>query len=330
MRVAVYYNNNDIRIEERPIPKIGPGEILVKVMASGICGSDVLEWHRVKKGPRVLGHEITGVVADVGEGVKGHLLGARVFVSHHVPCNTCKYCKAGNHTACAVLHEGNYDPGGFSEFIRVPKINVENGIYVLPGNISFEKGTMLEPLACVLRGQKIADIEKGQTVLILGSGVSGLLHAQLAKIKLARVIVTDVNDYRLKIAEELGADEVVHVKAADENLNIKADRIIVCTSAPQAVQQAFNSIDRKGAILFFAVPNRSIEIPTADFWRNEITITSSYGAAPRDLDASLSILNGEYIKVKSLITHMLPLEEIQKGFQIAAEAKESLKVVLKP
>jgi L-iditol 2-dehydrogenase len=134
MKVAVYYNNQDIRIQERPKPKIGDGEILLKVKASGICGTDVMEWYRTKKAPRILGHETTGDIAEVGKGVIKFKAGQRVFVTHHVPCYECKYCLEGNHTACEVLHEGNYDPGGFSEFIRVPGINVEHGTFLLPEN----------------------------------------------------------------------------------------------------------------------------------------------------------------------------------------------------
>jgi len=325
MNVAVYYNNHDIRIEERPIPKIGPGELLVKVKASGICGTDIMEWYRIKKAPRVLGHEITGEIVESKS--EKYKIGERVFVSHHVPCNACKYCLAGNHTACEALHKGNYEPGGYSEFIRVPKENVDIGTWVLPENLSYEEGTMIEPLACAVRGQRIIDIKKGETVLILGSGVSGLSNIQLAKLKEAEVIATDINTYRLKKASEFGADKVLN---GAEPIDIKAEKVIVCTGAPQAVAQAFQSIDRKGIILFFAIPDKNIEIPTVDFWRNEVTVTSSYGAAPVDLEGSLNLIKNGKINVEKMITHRLGLEKIQEGFKIVSEAKESLKVVLRP
>jgi hypothetical protein len=187
-------------------------EILLKVKASGICGTDVMEWYRAKKAPRVLDHETTGDIVDIGEGVKKFNVGQRVFVTHHVPCYECKYCLEGNHTACEVLHKGNYDPGGFSEFIRVPKMNVEHGTFLLPENISYEEGTMIEPLACCVRGQKVINIKENHTVLILGSGVSGLSNIQLAKLRGARVVATDVDNYKLKKAEEFGADEVIDAK----------------------------------------------------------------------------------------------------------------------
>lgn len=152
MLAAFYYNNKDVRIQELPIPTINDEEVLFKVMASGICGSDVIEWYRVPKAPLVLGHEATGIITQVGNKVKGVQIGDRVFVSHHVPCNQCRYCQRGNHTACHTLHTTNYYPGGFAQYIRVPKINVSFGIYKLPDTMSFEEGTFIEPLACVLEG----------------------------------------------------------------------------------------------------------------------------------------------------------------------------------
>lgn len=327
MKVAVYYNNNDIRIQEMPEPKIKEGEILLKVKASSICGTDVMEWYRIKKAPRILGHETTGDIAEIGKGVEKFKAGQRVFVTHHVPCYECKYCLEGNHTACEVLHKGNYDPGGFSEFIRVPKMNVEHGTFILPENVSYEEGTMIEPLACCVRGQKVIGVKENQTVLILGSGVSGLSNIQLAKLRGARVVATDVDDYKLKKAIEFGADEVIDAR---ENFNVRAERIIVCTGDLQAAQKAFESIDRKGIILFFAIPNKNIEIPAVDFWRNEITVTSSYGAAPGDLKESLELIRDKKINVNGLITHKFPLTEIAKGFELAANPKDSLKVVIQP
>ncbi|VVB92458.1 L-threonine 3-dehydrogenase [uncultured archaeon] len=325
MKTAVYYNNNDIRIEDRPKPEIKNGEILVKVKASGICGTDLMEWYRIKKAPRVLGHEMVGeIVVSKSDRFKN---GQRVFVSHHVPCNECKYCLAGNHTACETLHKGNYDPGGFSEFVRVPEINVEEGTYVLPDNVSYEEGTMIEPLACVVRAQRIIGVSEAQTVLVMGSGISGLLNIRMAKLRNAKVIATDINEYRLKMAKESGADEVHN---ANEELDIKADRIIMCTGAMPAFEAAFRYIDRKGIIMLFAIPNKNISVPVEDFWRNELAIVSSYGAAPVDLEESLELIKDGKINVRDMITHRVKLMDIQKGFRIAGEAKDSLKVIVVP
>ncbi|MBI5417663.1 alcohol dehydrogenase catalytic domain-containing protein [Candidatus Poribacteria bacterium] len=326
MKVAVYYNNSDIRINDIPIPEINHGEILIKVFASGICGTDLMEWYRIKKAPRILGHEIAGVIVKTKS--KKFKVGQRVFISHHVPCNKCKFCLANNHTACNALHAGNYDPGGYSEYVRVPKENVNIGTYLLPKNVTYEEGTMIEPLACVVRGHRVINVAKGQVVLVLGCGVSGLLNIAMAKLKGAKVIAVDINEFRLKIAKKYGADKIINAKTPLNDT--KADRIIICTGAMQAFEQAFNCIDKKGTILLFAIPDIDIKIPTADFWRNEITVTSSYGAAPVDLEESLKLIKNKKINVKNMISHILPLIEIQEGFKIAQAAGESLKVVLKP
>lgn len=323
MRVAVYYNNKDVRLEERTLPKIGQGELLVKVRASGICGTDTMEWYRIKKAPRVLGHEITGEIVE-SKSDKFNV-GQRVFVSHHVECGKCKYCLEGNQTACSLLHSGNYDPGGYSEFIRVPKINVDNGTYLLPKGVSFEEGTLIEPLACAIRGLNVIGLRENQVVMIPGCGISGLLNIRLAKLRGAKVVATDIHEYRLEMAKTFGADEVMH---ADDVADFKADRIIVCTDSYKAVKQAFECIDKKGVILLFAIPGKNVEIPVVDFWRNEITVTSSYGAASPDLEDALNLIKEKKIDTGRLITHRLPFTDIQKGFDIVSSANESLKVVL--
>jgi len=337
--VAMYYNNRDVRIEDLPIPQISDAELLVKVKASGICGSDVLEWYRLKKAPLVLGHEITGEIAQVGKDVKGYKAGDRVFISHHVPCNSCYYCLNGNHTVCQTLHTTNYYPGGFAEYIRVPPINVERGVFLLPDEISFEEGTFIEPLACVLRGQRIAQLKSNQSVLILGAGISGLLHLLTAQAQAAGpIILTDISEYRLKIAKSLGAAAVVNAKEDIITILRKvnggrlADQVIICTGATSAFMQSLQCVERAGTILCFAAtePGVILPVPVNDFWRNSIKIMHSYGGAPLDIVQAIEMLQAKTIDVKKLITHSLSLAEAAKGFGLVAEAKECIKVILKP
>ncbi|MBI4847647.1 MAG: alcohol dehydrogenase catalytic domain-containing protein [Nitrospirae bacterium] len=339
MRVLMYYNNRDVRVEEMPVPKIGSGELLVKVMASGICGSDVMEWYRIKKAPRVLGHEITGEIVEVGDDVKNYKKGDRVFVSHHVPCNKCYYCLKGSHTACETLHRTNYDPGGFAEYLRVPQINVESGVYILPDEMSYEEGTFIEPLACVVRGQSLARLRPGQTVLVIGSGISGLIHIALARaLGAGRIIASDITDYRLKAAERFGADAVINAKddvresLLQLNGNRLADLVIVCAGALSASTTALNCIDSGGAGLFFAVPEPEIKVPVPmnDMWRNEITLMTSYGASPVDLEVAINLLKNKRVVLNDMITHRLTFDEGQSGFQLVAGAKDSIKVILQP
>jgi len=336
MKVAVYYRNDDIRIEERPVPSISDGEILVRMKACGICGTDVMEWYRIKKAPCVLGHEMAGEIVEVGRNVEAFSKGNRVFVSHHVPCYKCRHCLQKKYTACESLHKGNYDPGGFAEYIRVPEENVKYGAFVLPGSLSYEEAAMIEPLACAIAGQNQLRLKEGQTVLIIGSGISGLLHVHLAKRKGAKVISTDINEYRLKKACEFGADFVIDAgkyssdKLKSLNNNRLADIVIVCAAARKAIDDAISSVDRKGEILFFAVPNFDINIPSVKFWRDEISLHFSYGAAPEDLRAAIELIQSDMEIIGKMITHRITLSEIQRGFKLVSEAKDSLKVVVVP
>ena len=339
MRVAMYYNNRDVRLEEMPVPRIGPGELLVRVRASGICGTDVMEWYRIQKAPRVLGHEVAGEIAGVGEGVERYRGGDRVFVSHHVPCNHCRYCLSGHHSVCDTLRRTNFDPGGFAEYIRVPQINVKLGTFLLPDELSFEEGSFIEPVACVVRGQRLARLQPGQSILVIGSGISGLLHVQLARVRAAaRVVATDINNYRLKVARELGADATIHgaddvpTRLREVNDGRLADLVIVCTGADPAIQQAIQSVERGGTLLFFAptAAGVNVGIPLYEFWRNEVTVTTSYAASPEDIVEAVELIRTRRVRVREMITHRLSLAEAAVGFQLVAGGQDSIKVILQP
>ena len=340
MRVAMYYNNRDVRLEGMPTPQIGPGEVLMQVEASGICGTDLLEWYRLHKAPLVLGHEVAGVIAAVGEGVEHYKVGDRICAAHHVPCNTCHYCLSGHHTVCDTLRQTNFEPGGFAEYVRLPRINVEQGIFPIPYEVSFEEATFIEPLACVLRGQRLANLQPGHTVLVIGSGVAGLLHIQLTRTSGASyIIATDIVDYRLEAARKFGADIAIQAeeytpaylrRAADGRL---ADLVVICSGATSAISQALESVERGGTLLFFATTEPSVNIPISVndlFWRNEITLTSSYGGSPGDYAAALELIQAGKIRVREMITHRLGLAETGLGFQLIARAQDSLKVIIEP
>ena len=340
MRVAMYYSNNDVRVEEMPTPQIGRGELLVRVEASGICGSDVMEWYRIDRAPLVLGHEIAGEVVAVGEGVDRYKEGDRITVAHHVPCNTCHYCLSGHHTVCDTLRQTNFDPGGFAEYIRLPAINVDRGVFMLPEEVSFEDATFTEPVACVLRGQRMARLQLGQSVLVIGSGIAGLLHVQLAcALGAGHVVATDIAHYRLEAARRFGADAAFH---ADEDVPARlrqlndgrlADLVIVCTGAMPAIAQALESVERGGTVLFFAPTEPGVTIPISVndlFFRNDITLTTSYAGSPADYTAALELIRSRRVPVGEMITHRLSLAEAGLGFQLVADAQESIKVIIEP
>lgn len=340
MRVAMYYNNLDVRVEEVPVPAVGPGELLLKVEASGICGSDVMEWYRIHKAPLVLGHEIAGTVHAVGEGVAGFKEGDRIAAAHHVPCNTCHYCLSGHETVCDTLRQTNFDPGGFSEYLRLPAINVDRGIYRLPDEVSFEEATFIEPLACVVRGQRLAGLKPGQTVLVIGSGMSGLLHVQLAAATGAgRVVAVDVSEYKLNAATRFGADTAfnasddVRGRLAEMNEGRLADLVVLCAGAASALDLAFSCVERGGTVLLFAALRDDVALPkpvNEIFWRNEITLLSSYAGGRADHATALELIRSRRIRVADMITHRFGLDGAQEGFRLVADGQESIKVVLRP
>lgn len=337
----MYYSNNDVRLEEMPTPQIGPGELLLKVAASGICGSDVMEWYRRDKVPLVLGHEVAGEVVEVGDGVEKFKAGDRVAATHHVPCNTCHYCLSGHHTVCETLLKGtHFEPGGFAEYVRVPALNVDRGVFHIPEGVTYEEASFMEPLACVLRGQKSARLSPGQTVLVLGSGISGLLHVGLARaLGAGLVVAADTISFRLKKAEEMGADLALHADdktpelLRQANEGRLADLVIICFDG--FIPLALNAVEKGGTILFFAGAVEGATLPATIndlFWRTEITLTSTYAGAPFDCRTALKLIKEGGIHVLETVTHRLGMSEAHLGFQAVCAPTEHdcIKVIVEP
>ncbi len=307
----------------------------VKVVSCGICGSDVVEWYRLPRAPLVQGHEVGAEVTEVGSAVTRFTPGDRVFIAPKVPCLQCGYCRDGHFPQCAEVKERL--PGGFAEYILVPEVLVEKGAYLLPDSISYDQATFIEPLACVVRAQRLAGLNEGHSVLVLGCGMSGLLQIQLAKKKHCRVVATDIDQKKMTYADSFGADltipatEDVPAKLA-EYLHKKADIVILCTSALAAVEQAWASVDKGGAVVFFAVPGpeKRVVVPITDFWTKEVRILTSYYCGPADIQESMRLLAAHEIDVDSLITHRLPLREITNGFKLVIGGHEAIKVIIKP
>lgn len=335
MKVSVWYNNEDIRIEEVPRPKPADKEMLVKVISCGICGSDIVEWYRLPRAPLVQGHEIGAEVVEVGRLVAAFKPGDRVFIAPKVPCMKCAYCKNDHYPVCSNVKERL--PGGFAEYVLVPESLVENGTYRLPDQMTYDQSTFIEPLACVIRAQRLADVRKNQTIMVMGSGMSGLLHVKLAKSKDCRVIATDINPKKLEFAGKMGADillnatENVPGQLVAENIR-KADVVLLCTSAMTAVDQAWNCVDKGGVIVFFAVPppDKKVTIPINYFWTRETRIITSYYCSPPDIEAAINLIETQKIEVDDLITRQLPLQDIAAGFRMVMEGQESLKIIIKP
>ncbi len=341
MRVLMYYSNADVRVEEVPVPRPGPGELLMKVEASGICGSDVMEWYRRDKVPLVLGHEVAGEVVEVGAGVERFSKGDRIAATHHVPCNTCHYCLNGRHTVCDTLLRGtHFHPGGFSEYLLIPAINVDRGVFPVPGHVSYEEASFMEPLACVLRGQRNAGFRPGSCVLVLGTGISGLLHVALARNLGAGLVVgADTIPYRLEMASTVGAH---HTLEADDRLGEAlrsvnqgrlADLVIICFDG--FIPLALRCVERGGTVLFFAGAAEGAAMPGTIndlFWRTEITLTSTYAGSPYDCSVAMDLIGAGVVPVKSLITHRLSLDEATGAFREVCDpvCHQCVKVIVEP
>jgi len=340
MRVARYYSRQDIRLEQMEVPEIGPGEMLVQVKACGLCGSDLMEWYVDSKAPTVLGHEPVGFVSRVGSGVENFSLGDRVFVHHHVPCFVCHYCRRGNYSCCATFKQNGIYPGGFAEFIRVAAINVQRDVLKLPEGLGFEEATLIEPVACAIRGMKRTRIQPGDTVLVIGVGVSGLLFIQLCKLwGASRVFAADLVEYRLQRALEAGVEAAIN--PADEDLESRvrsltgglgADLVIVTAGSKRVMEEALKLAGKGGTVLLYAPlpPGDTVSVDVHELLFSEKTLVSTYSCGPDDTRIALEFLRSHRVQTRGLVTHRYGLAEVGEGVRLAGEAGESLKVVIVP
>lgn len=335
MKAGLYYGSGDVHPVEQPVPEIGPGEVLVSVNACGICGSDTMAWYRdpnaKKQGGINTGHEITGVIVKVGEKIQSRFhQGQRVIVTHHFPCLKCERCLAGEETTCATMHAKHIAPGGFAQYVRVFESGLDLGLYPLPETMTFESGTFVEPLGCVVRSMRKSAPIEGRSVLVVGSGLAGLLHIRLAKaMGAARIIAVDTNQGRLDAALQSGADEGVLSSATLP----KADNVYVCTGAPSATLAALNAVNPGGCVMIFAAdgPNKELSIPVTRFWLEQQRILFAYGAAPRDMQEAIEWIASGRVKVDDLVTHRFTLDQIGQAFDLATNPRDmSLKILVEP
>lgn len=338
MKVAKLYSFNDIRIEEIPIPKVGSDDALMKTAACGICSGDVMPWYIEKKAPVVPGHEPAGEIVEVGKGVSSFKPGDRVFTHHHAPCFTCRPCKRGDYVLCDTWKKTRIIPGGVSEYILIPKINLENDTLTLSDSLSYEDGTLIEPTACVVKALKRADIKHGDIVLVIGLGVMGLLNVLLARRNGARRIIgADMVPFRLDKALELGADDIIDV--AKDNLieslasltdGIMADLVIACPNSVDTMIQGIASAGAGGKVLFFtpAKPGESLTLQPNDLYFKDTNIITSYSCGPTDTADALEIIEEGIVRAEKLVTHRFPIEKTAEAFNLTAQAKDSLKSIV--
>jgi len=338
MKAAVYYSQQDIRIEETPTPEIGEDEALVEMKACGICGSDLMDWYLKNRAPLVLGHEPTGIIAKAGSKVKQFNVGDRVFVHHHVACLTCHYCKHGDYTLCKQFRETHIDPGGLAEYFRVPAPNLQIDTLEIPETLSFEEATLVEPVGCCIRAFNKSSIQADDTVAIIGAGATGIIHAALSKIFGAeKTIVSDLIDYRLQVAKKFGADVIVNPKNEElkavvnaETDGIGADLVVVTAPSLEAYKSGLSICRKGGKLCVFAPtsPGKYLQISPKELFFSEIQIIPSYSTSHLETRKALELMKTGRLKVKELITHRFRLANAAKAFKTALEDKESLKVIV--
>ncbi|MCE1252984.1 MAG: alcohol dehydrogenase catalytic domain-containing protein [Anaerolineae bacterium] len=339
MLCAVYYSNTDVRLEERPVPKIGYGEILVKTEACGLCGGETMEWYLAPRAPWVLGHEPSGVVAQVGEGVKKFKVGDRVFVHHHVSCMSCHFCNRGYYSMCEQYSKTKLDPGGFAEYFRVPAQNVQFDTQILPDNVTFEQGTLLEPMGCTLSGLKACNIRYGDTVAIVGLGFMGMSYLEQAVISpAAKIVGLDFSDWRLDKARELGATHTINPKKEDSIARLKemnegrlADVVIVTAPFVSAWDSGLKLCEKAATLHLGAPvdPNATWTIQANPHFR-ETKIVSTYSSSQVESTEVLDLIAAGRLNVNPLITHRFGLDGVKEAIQLMLKANDSLKPMIIP
>jgi L-iditol 2-dehydrogenase len=329
MRAAVHAGAGEIRLETRPAPEIGPGEILLRVRGCGLCGSDLAKLRGPATRPAVLGHEVVGEVAAVGAGVQDLRPGERVVVAHHVPCGACHYCRRGSASMCRAFRASNLDPGGFAEYVRVPAENVRHATFRVPTGMADAVAAFTEPLGCCVRAVRRAAIQADDTVLVVGLGAMGCLLLQLARLRGAHVVATDPLPARRALAETLGArpavvPEDVADALAGPSEGRGADVVVLTAGAPALVRAALGWVRDGGAVHLFVGEGEG-PLPVGDLYRRELTLTATYSSSPDDLSEAFRLLQCGAVRVAELCSHRVPLERLTEAVGLM-ERREALKV----
>jgi len=342
MRAAFLYGVKNLQVENTGIPKVEPGEVLVKVRAATTCGTDVKIFQRgyvsgVIKLPTVFGHEWAGDVVKVGDGVVWPKEGMRVRAGNSAPCLRCRMCQKQKYNLCENMI---WLWGAYAEYIRVPARIVMLNTQEIPPSVTYEEAAITEPLACVLHGIEEANIKLGDTIAIIGAGPIGLLHLLSAKkMGTGRVIINDTVDERLQLAQELGADVLINAKHEDATEKVKrltdgygADVVIEAIGSPATWEQALKMVRKGGTVLEFGgcPPGTEIRVSTELLHYGEVTLLGSFHATPAHFKKALNLIASGTLNVKPLITRKMKLDEIGDAFQILTTSKRDLKIAILP
>lgn len=329
VKAAVHVGPGQIRLEDRPVPRIGPGELLLRVRGCGLCGSDLAKLRAADRPPAVLGHEVVGEIVEVGDGETGFGRGERVVVAHHVPCFTCHYCRRGSVSMCRAFKTSNLDPGGFAEYVRVPRENVRYATFRVPDAVPDLVASFTEPLACCLRAIRRAGTGPGDTVLVVGLGAIGSLLAQLARRTGALVIGTDILAARRELALGLGAVAAVDpagVAGAVARVTDGrgADCVVLTVGAPAVIRRALSWVRDGGSVHLFVGEGEG-PLPVGELYHRELTLTATYSSSPSDLAEAFSLVVSGAVRVAELCSHRVPLDRLAEAVRLV-ERREALKV----
>jgi L-iditol 2-dehydrogenase len=329
----------EIEIKDVPIPKINSKEVLVKMIVCGVCGTDIEKIKGKSATPLKLGHEVAGVIVEVGSAVKNFAVGDRVFVHHHVPCYTCYYCRHGDYTLCDEFPKSNLDPCGMAEYFRVPEDNVEKGaILKLPNEVEFDEAALIEPIGCCIRGLNKAKVNAGDDVLIIGAGPIGLIMISLLKLFGAgNIIVSETSSFRLSIAKSFNVNAAVN--PINENLKETVyevtdgrgvDLAIVAVGNAKVIPQALDLLRKGGKLLLFgSPPPGDLLIYDANkIFLRELKIIPSYSTTEIETNIALKLLKLKKIDVSKLVSHRFKLDEAEKALKLAAESDKALKILI--
>jgi L-iditol 2-dehydrogenase len=345
MRAGVYREKGVVRVEEVPVPQVGDGEVLIKVAACGICGTDIKKiFHRYVEPPQILGHELAGTVVAVGRGVTRWKVGDRVMSFHHIPCGDCFYCKNRLFSQCKQYKStgltGGFTPngGGFGEYVKAMPWVAERGIVALPDNVSFEEATFIEPINTIVKAVQKARVISGETVLIIGCGPIGLQLLMVTRTVAPRIYTSDPMGTRRAKSLHLGALESfdpISGKLVDEirtrTEGRGADAVLVAVAHPAIVVEALAAARPGGRVLLFAAndPVTKIEFPAAAVGIDEKEILGSYSAAVDIQHSAAALVLDRKLPVMEIVTHRFPLARIQEGLDLANRpTEESLKILI--
>lgn len=338
MKVGAYYGPGDIRVEERPVPTPSAGEVLVKVTACGLCGTDLHKYaHRTVPDGTVLGHEVVGKVAAVGSGISHVQPGCRVVVFHHIPCFVCGYCRRGNHSMCAAFRPVNIAPGGFSEYVLVSGASAVRGILEIPDHASDRQAAVVELAACCLRAILRCRIEPGVRVAVVGCGPVGLVHILLVKaLGAGPVVGVDVVPERLDAVRRFGA---IPVDASSGELATEVRRVlrgelpqvvVLAVGNARAIQTGLEIADKGAVISFFAecAPGTQMALDPNLLYHKELTLAGSYSSSPFEQRMALDLVSAGRVDFSELVTDVFPLDRLQEAFDLALRPGRSLKIVI--